>query len=73
MCRAGRALLGWNAEKLAEEAKIGVATVRRFELGSPIRDGSRQAIRQAMEAAGVEFIESGVRPPRGGQGARLRQ
>src|SRR4051812_6541232 len=29
--RAGRALLGWSAEKLAQEASLGLATVRRAE------------------------------------------
>jgi hypothetical protein len=70
--RAARALLRWSALELANEAKVGVATVRRAELV----DGEVQmtlaneaALRRALELAGVEFIDENG----GGPGVRLRK
>lgn len=69
--RAARAMLKITAQELADAAGVGVATVRRAESddgGSPTRVVN-QAIRAALEAAGVEFIpENG-----GGAGVRLRK
>ncbi|WP_082441959.1 helix-turn-helix domain-containing protein [Sphingomonas sp. Leaf33] len=70
-CRAGRALLDWSAQALADKAGIGVATVRRFEAGSAIAAGSLAAISDAMMSAGVTFIAAGESSPDGGEGARL--
>ncbi len=67
--RAGRALLDWPQQRLAEAAEVGISTVRDFEAGrrNPY-PASMSAMRRAMEAAGVEFIpENG-----GGPGVRLR-
>ncbi len=65
-----RAALDWSVKDLAERARVGEATIRRFE-----RDraetiyATANAIRSALEAAGVEFIaENG-----GGAGVRLRK
>jgi hypothetical protein len=70
--RAGRALIRWRAEDLAEASAVGVATIRRAELADeqPTMTAANQiAIRRALEAAGVEFIpENG-----GGPGVRLRK
>lgn len=66
-CQAARALLGWRCEDVADAAGIGVATVWRFEAGENVRPSSIDAIRTALEAAGIEFIaENG-----GGLGVRL--
>ena len=66
-CQAARALLGWRCEDVADAAGIGVATVWRFEAGENMRPSSIDAIRTALEAAGIEFIaENG-----GGPGVRL--
>ena len=57
--RAARALLRWSAQKLAEAAKVGVATVRRFELEDGIPSGNARildAIKRAVEGQGIEFI-----------------
>lgn len=63
-------MLKITAQELADAAGVGVATVRRAEAdegGSPTKVVN-QAIRRALEAAGVEFIpENG-----GGAGVRLR-
>lgn len=68
--RAARAMLRWSADKLAEEARLGVATIRRADAadGEPsITAANVHAIRAALEAAGVEFIQENG----GGAGVRL--
>lgn len=70
--RAARALLRWSAEELAKASSIGIATVRRAELAdgaTSLTAANDKAIRQALERAGVEFIEENG----GGPGARLRR
>ena len=56
-CRAARALLDWSQQRLAEESKIGNATIRNFEGGkSTPQHATLDVLRRALEAAGVEFI-----------------
>ncbi|MGB6444712.1 MAG: transcriptional regulator [Xanthobacteraceae bacterium] len=57
---------------MAKQSALGVTTIRRAEL----RDSATQltaandlAIRRALEAAGIEFVEESEN---GGPGARLR-
>jgi len=68
-CRAGRGLLNWSQQALAEAAGVGVVTIRQIEGGqTQPRRATLQAVRLAMEHAGIEFIpENG-----GGPGVRLR-
>jgi transcriptional regulator with XRE-family HTH domain len=67
-CRAARGLIGWNQQQLADAAGVGVATIRLFETGKgEQRRSTLTVIRQALEAAGVEFM-NGDRP-----GVRLRR
>src|SRR5260370_21123267 len=65
--RAARALLRWSALDLAKTSKVGVATIRRVEVVDgeiPITLANEAALRHALEAAGVEFIdENGGGPP----------
>jgi hypothetical protein len=70
--RAARALLRWSALDLAKNSKIGVATIRRVEVldgDIPVTPANELAIRRALEAAGVEFIDENG----GGAGVRLRK
>jgi transcriptional regulator with XRE-family HTH domain len=64
-CRAARALIDWNQQKLADAAGVGVATIRLFEAGKgEQRRATLSVIRQALEVAGVEFTngeQPGVR------------
>jgi hypothetical protein len=54
MARAG---LGWSIKRLAIAAKVGVATVARFEVGrGETIPATQAAIQRALEAAGVEFL-----------------
>ncbi len=56
--RAARALLRWNQKLLAVAAGISVETVKRLER-TPGKvsayTGTEEAIRKALETAGVEF------------------
>lgn len=63
-CRAGRALLNWSQQQLADAARVGVVTVRQFENGgSEPRNATLDVIRRALEAAGVIFVaENGEGP-----------
>jgi ribosome-binding protein aMBF1 (putative translation factor) len=70
--RAARALLRWSAEDLARESTLGVTTIRRAELTeaqTSMTVANDLAVRRALEAAGVEFIDGNG----GGPGVRLRK
>lgn len=70
--RAARQLLRITADKLADLSGVGVATIRRYELMSGVPSGnarSVEAIQQALENAGVEFIGS----PDDRPGVRLKK
>jgi DNA-binding XRE family transcriptional regulator len=68
-CRAARSLLDWSQQKLADEAGVGIVTVRQLEAGTHRpRRSTVQVVRQCLEAAGVEFIDENG----GGPGVRLR-
>jgi hypothetical protein len=69
--RAARALLRWSAEDLAQRSALSVATIRRAELRADetsMTVANNLAVRHALEAAGVEFIDQNG----GGPGVRLR-
>lgn len=68
--RAARALLRWSAQDLAKHSNVGIATIRRFEIQDGIPSGQIrviEALKKALEAAGVEFIGSA----QDGAGVRL--
>jgi transcriptional regulator with XRE-family HTH domain len=71
--RAARALLRWGAADLARHSALGVNTVRRAEAaekGTSLTAANELAIRRALEAGGVLFIdEDGAAGP----GVRLRK
>jgi transcriptional regulator with XRE-family HTH domain len=69
--RAARALIRWSADDLARETTLSVTTIRRAELRdneTSLTSANDRAIRQALEAAGVDFIDENG----GGPGVRLR-
>ena len=69
--RAARALLRWTAQNLADVSGVGVATIRRIELMDGVPSGqvrTIEALRGALEGAGVEFIGS----PSDRPGVRLK-
>ena len=70
--RAARALLRWSAADLARECALGANTIRRAEVAegrTSLTAANVLAIRRALEAAGVEFIDENG----GGPGVRLRK
>jgi transcriptional regulator with XRE-family HTH domain len=69
-CRGARAMLGWSQEALASASRISRPTIVDFERGARTPYANNlAAIRSALEAAGVEFIEENG----GGAGVRLRK
>jgi hypothetical protein len=73
--RAGRGMVNWSVRELAEAAGVAPITVKRLEakpadLGT--NNVSAEAVRGALERAGVEFVfeadaNPGVRPRRAGR------
>ncbi|MGO7541866.1 helix-turn-helix transcriptional regulator [Rhizobium ruizarguesonis] len=57
-CRAARALLDWSQQQLADQSKIGNATIRNFESGkSAPQHATLDVLRRCFGSAGVEFFE----------------
>ncbi len=57
--RSARAALNWNIEQLAASSTISVRTIKRMEATSGVPTSTRanlNAIKNALEAAGIEFI-----------------
>jgi transcriptional regulator with XRE-family HTH domain len=62
--RAARALLRMDQEELARRAKVSVVTVRRLEAPDGLGNvslGTFSEVQRALESAGAEFIDRGVR------------
>lgn len=73
--RAARALLGWTAKRLAEEARVHYTTISGAEGsdGVPnVRAATLARIQETFEAAGVTFLD-GPYAGDGGPGVRLRE
>jgi transcriptional regulator with XRE-family HTH domain len=60
LCKAGRALAGWNQAELADVANVAKQTVADFERGArrPFPN-NRRAIAKALQLAGVGFVSEG--------------
>ena len=69
-CRAARALLNMRQDDLAAASRVSKRTIANFEQEERQANGATlEALRRALEAAGVEFIpENG-----GGAGVRLKK
>ena len=69
-CRAARALIGWSQDDLEAAAKVAKKTIADFERQARQPHArTLEALRAALEAAGVIFIaENGEGP-----GVRLRK
>jgi transcriptional regulator with XRE-family HTH domain len=58
--KAARKLLGWSRVRLAGRSALSESTVAKFETGAQrLSSPHLQAIRQALEVAGVEFTNAG--------------
>ena len=70
--RAARSLLRWTGKELAEKSGVGFSTLMRLEteIGVPNAQAKTlEALRRALEEAGIEFIGS----PDDAPGVRLRK
>lgn len=67
--KMARAATGLGVRELAEAAGVSPNTVARLERGETLREQTVDAIRAALEVAGVEFIAANG----GGAGVRLRK
>jgi transcriptional regulator with XRE-family HTH domain len=64
-----RAAVGWGVRELAKRAGLTANTVTRIENGADAKQSTMDRLRQALEAAGVEFIDENG----GGPGVRLQK
>ncbi|KQZ05883.1 hypothetical protein ASD21_18010 [Caulobacter sp. Root1455] len=72
--KAARALVDWSQPQLAGASGLSMPTIRRME--GPLGPGRStaanvDAVRKALEDAGVVFMEAGELKP-GGPGVRLK-
>lgn len=63
-CKMARVALDLGVRELAALAKVAPGTISRLEAGDELKERTVDAIRSALEAAGVEFIN--------GTGVKLR-
>jgi hypothetical protein len=67
-CRMGRAALKMGVRELAAIAQVSTNTITRFELDEPLRLRTQEAIKLALEASGVVFVDTDAEA---GPGVRL--
>lgn len=65
--KMARVAVGWGVRDLARAASVSTDTVARLERGETLKPSTVAAIRQALEAVGVEFLAQD-----GSAGVRLR-
>lgn len=77
-CRMARIALSLGVRDLAALAQVSTNTVTRFEaldregdVGPPLKPRTVDAIRAALETAGITFLDNGEVSP--GPGVALRQ
>jgi transcriptional regulator with XRE-family HTH domain len=58
-CRMARAALDWSQQDLAKASSVSARTVIRYEAGEAVLPARVQALRHALEANGIVFIDSG--------------
>jgi transcriptional regulator with XRE-family HTH domain len=67
--KMARAAVGWGVRDLAEKAGVTANTVTRIENGADAKQSTMDKLQQALESAGIEFIDENG----GGPGVRLRR
>ncbi|MFC0217826.1 helix-turn-helix domain-containing protein [Pseudochelatococcus lubricantis] len=58
-CKMARTALGIGVRDLAALAKVSPDTIARLERGEALRERTVDDIRAALEAQGVQFLDSG--------------
>lgn len=74
--RMARGHLRWSVRDLSEACGVSAATIKRMEEGDGMPNSlaaNLAAIRQALETAGVEFVDAGPYSGDGGPGVRLKK
>ena len=66
--KMARAAVGWGVRELAKRAGLSANTVTRIENGADAKQSTMDRLQQALESAGVEFIDENG----GGPGVRMR-
>jgi len=67
--KMARTAVGWGVRELAKKAGVTANTVTRIENGADAKQSTLDRLQQALEGAGVEFIDENG----GGPGVRLRK
>jgi transcriptional regulator with XRE-family HTH domain len=67
--KMARVAVGWGVRELAKRAGLTANTVTRIENGADAKQSTMDRLQQALEAAGIEFIEENG----GGPGVRLQR
>ena len=67
--KMARAAVGWGVRELARKAGVTANTVTRIENGADAKQSTMDRLQNALEAAGIEFIQENG----GGPGVRLRK
>ncbi|MFI5012606.1 MAG: helix-turn-helix domain-containing protein [Hyphomicrobiales bacterium] len=68
-CRAGRALVKWSRDELAEASRVALRTIVDFERDARMpRSATLDSLARALKTAGVVFVEENGHGP----GVRLR-
>ena len=64
--RAARSWLGWTQKELAEQARVGLSTVKDYEAGkrTPVTN-NLDAMKRALENAGMTITADAVSGPIG--------
>lgn len=70
-CRMARVALNWGVRDLADAAKVSTNTVTRFEGGEELKERTVNALQNALEQAGIKFIDDNQTSAAGGPGVRL--
>jgi len=74
--KAARALAGMEQKTLAARSGVSLPTIQRMETSNGVVRGvidTLMKVMEALEAAGVEFINEGGISNGGGRGVRLRR
>ena len=74
--KAARALAGMEQKTLAARSGVSLPTIQRMETSNGVVRGvidTLMKVMEALEAAGVEFINEGGISSGGGRGVRLRR
>ncbi|MCV6548317.1 MAG: helix-turn-helix transcriptional regulator [Cohaesibacter sp.] len=73
--KAARAIIGWSQSQLSEATSLSLPTIKRMETQGVERSSfaNVNAVKEALENAGIIFISPGETSQEGGAGVRLKE